>query len=351
MKETLAMDVNGFADTFSRSMKLPYNVENQVLVNGPTGKLSARPVFMPSSIVENDTDLQTQKGVSETFGSVFNWWKRISRGGPTLTDTYIPAEVDTWSYDAVNDSIVNTTNSASLVGFISPEKYDDYVLEVNVSSTNGDDDYIGVIAAHAVDKATGLTHVLTVQRVGNGRGPMMIDVNFNNTGALPIILDTVFDGLTWMDGTVATGPAGSTHGGWNIQPLGTNIKVTRKQNLLTIETTQVGSTAYFAPAKRVIDLAADPRLAVFLGPQSFGYTATSQANSTWKVLQRPETKMPIVDTRDWSKWTWANNTWTKTNGTKAQLVADGVLVPEWVHHNATTAKYYYIDVDSKVYRL
>ncbi|WDS62175.1 hypothetical protein [Pseudomonas phage D6] len=351
-KEEMATDTKDFADSISRSITVPVNKMNTVLVTNDTGKFDGRHVFMPCSIVENDTDLETQKGASETFESVFKWWKRISRGGQTYTDEFNAAELEAWSYNATTDAIACTINSASVVGFVSPEKYDDYTFEVQVTSNNNDDDFVGVIIAYALDKSDNTTHILTAQRTGNGRGPFMIDKDFNGYGISRYPIDTVFDGLTWLNGTVATGAgANGANGGWSAAPLGARIKVTRKQNIITMETTQFGSSDYHEPAKRVIDLSADPQLAVFMGPQSFGYTATSQINATWKVFQRPEARLPIIDTRDWSKWVFANNTWTKVTSSKANLIAEGLLAKEWTHYNATTGKYYYIDSESRVYRL
>lgn len=352
-RELSRKQMDDFVNAVNVKMTVPQNSMNEILVTRPDGTLDGRAVFMPCSIVENDSDLELQKGAKETFKSVFNWWKRISRGGPTLTDERYPAELDTWSYDAANDAIRNTTNSAGLVGFISPEKYEDFTLEVNVSSTDGDDDYIGVVIAYALDRATNETHVLTACRMGNGRGPFIIDKNLFNNQPLSWAMRTVFEGLTWMDGTVATGPIGNVeHGGWNLQPLGTTIKVTRTGDIIKVETTQVGQPdTYFDPATQIIDLNSDPRLAVFKGPQSFGYMAASQRNSTWLVRQRPETFLPIVDARDWSKWVNESGTWKKYASTKQKLVDEGILAREWMHHNVTTGKFYYIDSGLKVFRL
>jgi len=352
-KTQMTSGLNTFAETVSKSITVPVNKMNTVLVTDADGKFDGRHIFMPCSIVENDTDLETQKGASETFESVFKWWKRISRGGSTYTDEFNLTELDTWAYDANTDSIRSTINSASVLGFVSPEKYEDYVFEVQVSSTGNDDDFAGVIAAYALDKSDNTTHILTVQRAGNGRAPLVIDKDFNGYNIARYPIDAVLDGLTWTNGTVATGPGvNGANGLWPAaNPLGARIKVTRQKNILTVETSQFGSDVYFEPAKRVIDLAADPQLAVFLGPQSFGYTATSQPNATWKVFQRPESRLPIIDVRDWSKWVFANNAWTKVASTKANLIAEGLLALEWTHHNMTTGKFYYVDSESRVYRL
>lgn len=228
---------------------------------------------------------------TETFESVFNRWKRISRTSSTdnetgdiYSDKAIAAELNTWSLDAPNNALRNTTNSSSLIGMISPEKFNDFVLEVELSSTSSDDDSIGLCIAYAVDSA-GKSHTLTALRVLNGTAPLMIEkdshVNRSWTKA-------VYGGLKWADGTIATAHRpGNIGEGWNKFPNGCRLKITRKDDIITVETSQMGETAYLASAKTVIDLSADPELEVFRGAQAFGYMASSQANSTWKVIRRP----------------------------------------------------------------
>lgn len=349
---TYQTEIANFTTEVKTRLTVPVNQKDHLLVTLPNGSFSGRSVFMQSSIVENDSELDTQKGVTESFQNVFKWWKRISRGGATYTDEFNPAELNSWSYDEGTDSILSTVNSASVIGFVSPEKYDDYVFETQITSNNGDDDFVGLIIAYALDPVTGTTHTLTVMRNGNGRAPMVIDKDYNGFDTSKYNVAVVLGGLTWMNGTVATGPAANNaNGGWSLQPLGCRVKVTRNQDIITVETSQMGSTVYVPAAKVTIDLSADPQLAVFRGPQSFGYTTMSQAAATWEVFQRPETRTPIVDIRDWSKWVYNAGVWTKVNGTKASLIADGLLVPEWTHQNTTTSKFFYMDSNNTLYRL
>jgi hypothetical protein len=349
---TYQTDIANFTTEVKDRLTVPVNQKNNLLVTTADGKFSGRSAFMQSSIVENDSELATQKGATESFQSVFKWWKRISRGGLTYTDTFNPAELDSWTYDSGTDSISCAVNSASVVGFVSPEKYEDYVFEAQLSSNNGDDDFVGLIIAYALDPTDGTTHTLSVMRGGNGRAPMIIDKDYNGFDTGRYNVAQVLGGLTWMNGVVATGPAANNgNGGWSLQPLGCRVKVTREKDIITVETSQVGSSVYVPAAKVIIDLSADPELTVFRGPQSFGYSAMSQQNATWKVFQRPDNRLPIVDVRDWSKWTYAAGTWTKFTGTKASLIASDLLVPEWTHQNTTTGKFFYMDSTTKLYRL
>lgn len=243
----------------------------------------------------------------ESFATVAARWQRIARSASAAlgaglnrySDVAIPSELTAWSINAAANSVANTTNSAGLVGFVSPEKFDNYVLESILKSTNSDNDYIGLCIAHATDEF-GQTHTLTVKRTLNGGAPMMITKDFavditdwNQLDTPPGTLPTskynrnVYSGLKWANGVVATGPGASSLPGWTAQPAGCRLKITRAGDFITIETSQLGEAAYFDPAYTVIDLSTDPALSVFRGAQAFGYVALSQALSTWDVLQRP----------------------------------------------------------------
>jgi hypothetical protein len=244
----------------------------------------------------------------ETFATVAARWQRIARSSSNAinaglnrySDVAIPAELLAWSINPAANSVANTTNSSGMVGFVSPEKFDNYVLESILKSTNSDNDFIGLCIAHAMDDL-GQTHTLTVMRALNGAAPMMITKDFmvditdwNSIQTPPGTTTTskynrnVRNGLKWANGVEAVAPSGASGlPGWLSQPQGCRLKVTRAGDFVTIETSQLGESAYFAPATTVIDLSADPALWVFRGAQSFGYVAQSQALSTWEVLQRP----------------------------------------------------------------
>lgn len=341
MQEEMLEQVGAYANKLADFLTIPYNLKNQVLAIGKDGSLGARELVRTTSIIENDTDLAIMQGDHEKFERIFDWWKRISRGG-NLSDTASNSELNTWTYIPATDLVRNTTNSSTMIGLVSNERYDDYEFEVNLSSTSADDDWIGLIAAYAKDEATGLYHTLSVMRCGNQVAPATIEVNKNTTSAW--IHTAIYNGLKWPNGVVATGPVGtSSRGNWSSVPAGANVKITRKGDILTIENSNFDGGAYVDSAKVVLDLKSDPRLAVFRKPQAFGYCAQSQPNSTWKVMQRPEVRLPIVDIRTWDKWVWENKEWVKYPSTKADLIADETLVVDWLMKNTTTGMTYILD--------
>ena len=344
-----AEDILDFTNGVLRNTALPVGTLNKVLVTDDAGKFQAHGIFKKGSIIETDVELERQKGLVENFGDIFNYWKRISRGGLEWTDSYLPAELNGWKYIPETDRIQCTINSAWLVGFISPERYDTYVWDAQLTSNANDDDWIGMIIAHAYEPSTGRTHTLTVTRVANGAPPLVVSKNRGMNGGNNITLAYRWDGLNFPNGTLAE--QGKLGGNWMDSPVGCRLRVTREGDIITMETGQFGTTTLFEPAKIVLDLSTNPILEVFRGPQSYGYCALSQAGSTWQVTERPTTRYPIIDIRDWSVWRYANSSWNKANSSKDNCIQQGLLRPSWMHQNETTGKYFYMDPQKKLYRL
>lgn len=346
---TYAKDILDFTDGVVRKTVIPKNVMNKVLVTDATGKYQAHGIFKKGAIVETEAELVAQKGLVENFGEVFNYWTRISRGGSVYGDSYHASELLGWRYDSAKDRIVCTINSVGLVGFISPEKYDDYVIDTQLTSSGVDDDFIGLVIAHARDPVTGFTHTLTAIRGANGSPPLAVVKDYGLNTVMTYIKAVKWDGLNFPNGTVAE--PGKLGGTWNVAPIGCRLKVTREGDLITVETGQFQTRTLFEPAKIQFDLSTDPQLTIFRGPQSYGYCALSQPEATWEVTSRPTIRYPIIDIRDWSLWNYINETWVKSNSSKDALIGLGLLLPEWTHQNETTGKFFYLDKLKQLYRL
>jgi len=70
------------------------------------------------------------------------------------------------------------------------------------------------------------------------------------------------------------------------------------------------SAEYMEDKKLTIDLSADPDLVKFRGPQRFGYVCQSQLNATWRSIQRPGERVPIIRADTKECYRWENNQWT-----------------------------------------
>lgn len=223
--------------------------------------------------LENKT--MSDKVAFPTFLDVFNSWYRFSHGN---TDTYPfnPAEVGTWAYNAATDRVSNTTNSASYIGLVSSDTFGDYEFEAYLSSNNADDDMIGLVLAFYKDPVTGKEHTLQVMRNLGSQNTQDYDVfyayNYNQRDTYMIRTSGSRKQIGWST-------AGETR---LYAKRSGNLILCRVYAYSAIDPTQTLVDEY------TIDLASDPRLSKFLGESRYGYSALSQANSTWRVTRRPD---------------------------------------------------------------
>lgn len=286
-------------------------------------------------IVENAAEVEYQKGQEESFSDVFANWKRISHND---TDTY-PAstsELSSWSYDDVNDSISCTVNSSTLVGFIAPEKFEDYSFEVLANSDQTDDDQIGICLAFVT--SGGREYTLTALRnpQGNGIGAaerFQIVYNYRQSDAR--IITQTSSGLS------------TDSGGWATMATGLKIRAERSGDTFAIKTTDHDGVDFVAAAELTVDLNSDPILSKFKGPMQYGYVAFSQANSTWETLARPIALDEIIDLENGVKWDYDGNDWSSSSIPVDQTS----LTPRRFYFNEATQRLYVSDESGSPIRI
>lgn len=307
------------------------------------------------SVVTTDAELNTMLSTQEKMADVFNSWKKISRGcwndaalraSVGFSDTAIQSELDGFTYDAATDKIKSSADTFSLVGFISPTAYDNYVLDVILrSDSTWQNDPLGVIVGYVMD-ADGTTHTLSIMRnlwypSYSTYGAVDVVVDYNTVGQT--LIKTQRAGLKWVDGSDATGDMTSTAPAYAIKPWaqavnGCRLKVTRAGDTFTVETTQYDETAFVAAAKFTFTLNDHASLARFKGPQRYGYAAISQDYAVWDVQLRPGARQAVVDIRDKSVREWNGTAWVTKTGGWADYVK-----PNRFYYNRTTKKLFYAE--------
>jgi len=256
------------------------------------------------NIVTNATEQTTVQNYKESFATVFNNWSRFSHGSNGLfpSNSY---ELKSWSYDSATDKISCTVNSNTLVGFVSADAYDTFDFEVELSSTNSDDDWIGVVIAF-VDEA-GAQHTLTAVRSWNSNTVNNFALYYNLGQSSSTLLASSAVGLGLP--TTYHNTLGTLKSGW-VGAGAIRIKVSRVGDVITVLTTNPGDTSTYMSAYPLsVDLNSLASLSRFKGPQRFGYCCRSQASSSWLSLQRPGDRVPIIRTDTLDTYVYTNNAW------------------------------------------
>lgn len=278
-------------------------------------------------IVQTDAQLNDQKSAS--FGTVFNKWQRVSIHGQS--NMFNPDEANAWTYDATNDVIVCTVNSATTTGFLSPEKYDSYTFEVELSSTSGDDDAIGLCLAYLEEG--GIPMSLMVYRTFSTViphdatwrvDPVTVIMN-PGTVALGMKYIGGFTGtLHHADGSVIPAEGITTNGGkgsW-ADAGKVRLKIERTATQIKIWASDVGSPTVYSEANSMTIALTSADLKRFQQPSKIGYIAYSQPASSFNVFQAPGSNVPIIDARDSSTWKYENRTWVHHAQGSAESVAE-----------------------------
>ncbi len=177
-----------------------------------------------------------------------------------------------WVFLNGPDRLHNIQNTNNYNGFFSAIKFDHYIAEATLSSTNADDDAIGVTIAVYVDGSSNI-HTLTAYRTGGGVAPNLgwgLVHKTNNT-------------IVRVIGNKSVGGGG----GWNSR--NSKIRIERTGDVIRAYASvwTAGATPLDIDPASLIEInLADPaeNLLDFRGPQSFGYETRSQPNASFSLL-------------------------------------------------------------------
>lgn len=214
-----------------------------------------------------------------TFQEVFDTWYRYSHNANNVYPA-LPAETTSWSFNASTDAIACTINSSSEIGFVSQDAYTDYEFDTYVSSSNGDDDWVGVVLAFEVDSYGG-EHTIVLMRAtyANGKNIVLTHRHVSDIGV--VTTKTLYLGGT-------STPVGWTNAGKS------RLRIQREGDFYTIQVYSFDGAGYEqGDASKIVDtitldLADYPEMEIFKGASRFGYACRSQASSTWANLVRPD---------------------------------------------------------------
>lgn len=266
----LQTNLDTYADRVITNQAIPIGEEGQLLFGTGEGNINDKGwLIVEGNFASNDEELTTATASSASNLDVFNTWGRFSHND-TETQPASATEITSWSYDAGTDTISSTVNSSTYIGFYSLNKYDNYEMDLKLTSNVADNDRMGFVIAFMTDD-TGREHTLSAVR-NNDTNPMTWAIIYNYYRSDEWI---VSDGSTIIPSTVDT---------WATYPDGTRIKVRREKDLIQAWSTQVDSATFVPESLLEVDLSSDTRLEKFRGSQAYGYSAASQDNSTFSDI-------------------------------------------------------------------
>jgi hypothetical protein len=215
------------------------------------------------------------------FDTNRNWLPAVNpSGGATVqpgtfntclnSDAFIASS---WSYIASPDRLYNAANSTNFNGFISGLKFSTYSLDATLSSTDADDDCIGLIIAAVIDGSNNI-HTLTAMRSQGGMVPTQgwgVVYKTNNT----------------VVRTFGARAVGANSGGWSGRKSLVRVVRTGDNVKAYASTFASGATVQTVDPTSLIELdLSDPSngLTIFQGEQYYGYGSLSQLAATFSEI-------------------------------------------------------------------
>ena len=266
-------------------------------------------------VVNTTADLNSCKNISPSFQDVFNNWQKFSHSG--ATDNANADDMQHWSYNSSLNTIVQSKNSDSYNGFISPRSYSGYDITVRVYSTNADDDVIGMVAAFAKD-SNGKEHSLSFLRTGGGVGTnsghviswaCVLDdrgfaINDTHNGQVMLVDNTLNSGYIPKPNSQTNTISNAL--GWAGLGSGSVIRIVRTGNVFEAWCSELGSATLIPESKITIDLDAlsttYSALNLFKGSSPWGYSTISQASSMYENISITDDNLifDFVNNKVWS---------------------------------------------------
>jgi len=308
---------------YTKSNILPIGNSDQVLFIKDDGSNNIYTDELVKSGKFSETDDQLDKYLNEQVSAeeIFNSWYRFSHD---KTDNF-PANSNELKAWKLNDdgTISCTLNTNTYVGFVSPDQYDYYELEVTLSSTNSDNDRMGVVLAFYKDPETGKEYTLSAIRNNDDDNySWLVAYNFYNYGGENYEWDYTEKIIENKSNII---PRCSPDGWSNYNP-GTVIKVQREGNIFRVWTSKCGSTEIIEDSLIEFNLDDYDWGDIFKGPRSYGFSARSQDNTTFSNIKFKNTdprsiSQYIFDIKNNKVYENQNNNYTEISETIENILS------------------------------
>ena len=281
------LKIQQFKDT--DSIQMVYDEDTQTLMSNVrvhTDKLRDNMLqilpdglYVPSPITQNTSTVSWQKiaqaGVTYNIQEMFNNGMTISHHFESWSTAYNAADCQGWTYDATNKRIVHLANTESMAGFLMQDFYDYYRHDVTLSSTDSDNDVMGVIIAYAIDE-DGHPHTLSIvydKQSSANNYVLWYDYDLPDQEKI----------LSAGNGALGTKPSGNALGSWS-SSTGITVQINKDHEIVEVISTNWGNGTLNEATKMSIDLYDYAWGHYFIGAVQIGYMAHSQSNAYFKIV-------------------------------------------------------------------
>lgn len=244
------------------------------------------------NVVEDAADLAAAASFNANLIDEYPDWIAQSAYGLLNSDAVLADSVG-WGWDATVSGPNYAGAGTTLQTLRDPNAYDDYTFEVELSSTSTDRQSIGVLAAGV--RQFGRDYGIYVMRNPGGTSADSATLALPG-GDIYKNLTIVMNPLQNMAVTLGSRNSGVTGSGsgWDVSGV-CRIRVQKAGNILTIKTSQLGSTVIDESLTVNIDLDSQPELAIFKKPTAVGLAKFKQSDASFKIITRPGKFRPYIE--------------------------------------------------------
>lgn len=248
--------------------------------------------------------------------AILDTWPRISDRTWYSDASETSGATSDWYYDEERDSFVQPNNVGGSEFIVSPIKISSYVLDVTLTSENGDDDYIGMVAAADVfdgDKVrflafwinAGQEHSGTVERLTARYGDET-NGNYSHFGGLGDFLE---------GNSIIASHENPEGDGWSGKTV--RMRIARSGPIVSCTISDWDSDELLPETEIIINLSELPRDgATLAGASRYGFATNSQADSTYLNYSIRssdiEDDTAIYSEDENKRWVFTGGSWDET---------------------------------------
>ena len=318
--------IQDIRDTYSIDMD--YDKENQILkanvkihsdkTRNNAIQIVADGLYVPSVYTKNTNTVSWQNNLSEELfdlQQMFDTSLRTSHHFTSWDDIFDQLDCNGWTYNNTTKTIMQSQNTGSMAGLITQEFYDYYTHTVFISSTNADDDALGIIIGYILDDDL-KPHTLSIvfdRQTTDDSYSLWYDYSLPDQERL----------FTRGNGNTGTKPNGKQTGAWSTSG-GILVEIYKEHEILEITASNWGSQTLNQDTKISIDLFDYSWGKQFIDLVRYGYFSYSQPAAFFKVTKFEARTNPTYNTFI------ANVNKSKKEHNAIVIYEDGLWIPEFL---------------------